>query len=490
MSDTGSRLLRNALYLFVGVIIANIGSFIFRILIAQKYGSSGFGLLSIGLMITSIATTISLLGLSDGMINFIPRNRTNENYGQLLGTIITGFSISLGIAIILTFSLVITSPIISNRVFGIEELTNILIWMSLIVPANILIRLSSAVALGFERGGYRVFIKQSFPRITLLVFTSIAIIIDLTITDIGRIYALSMWIAAVVGIGLLIKIIPTRKVKTLTANPQRLVSFSLPLMFASTAGLFLNWIDTAIVGIYLTESKVGIYQSAFLIANNIGIFLGAIAGSLYPNFSTLLENNSSDQIRERYTQGRRWGFLVSIAPITYLLFFPEQSLRFIFGSEFGQGDNSLQIILFGQFIYILTGPISNLLKSLERSRFIFMTYIVGGVSNLILNLSFVPRYGILGAAVGTSTATIIVHGSHYWKVNQEIKIGIFDFNLIRAGGAAVTAAMPSLVAALYVNSHFQFIMHILFFSILYIVGLYLLGGIDKQDLKQIYQAMI
>jgi hypothetical protein len=52
-----------------------------------------------------------------------------------------------------------------------------------------------------------------------------------------------------------------------------------------------------------------------------------------------LENNSFNQIRERYAQGRRWGFLVSIAPITYLLFFPEQSLEFIFGAEFGQGAN-------------------------------------------------------------------------------------------------------------------------------------------------------
>jgi O-antigen/teichoic acid export membrane protein len=146
--------------------------------------------------------------------------------------------------------------------------------------------------------------------------------------------------------------------------------------------------------------------------------------------------------------------------------------------------------LFGQLSYVLTGPISNLLKSLEKSRIIFITYILGGVSNLILNLLFVPRYGIVGAAVGTSVATIIVHGSHYIKVDQEIKIDIFDFNLVRAGGAAVIAAIPSLVAAPHINGYLLFVIHILFFSILYTIWLYLLGGIDKQDLKQIYQAMV
>jgi len=483
-------LLKNALYLFSGVIIANIGSFIFRVLIAQEYGSSGFGLLSIGLMVTSIATTISLLGLSDGMINFLPQHIENEDYGQIIGTIATGFSISLGIAILLTVLLISLSPIIANNIFGTDDLTNIIIWMSLIIPANILVRLSSAVALGFERGEYRVLIKQSFPKIILLIFTIIAIAFGSTITDIGKIYAMSMWCAAVVGIGVLITITPIHKAKTITTNPQRLLFFSAPLMFASAAGLFLNWIDTTVVGILLTESKVGIYQSAFLIANHVGIFLGAIAGSLYPNFSSLLENGSFDQIKERHTQGRRWGFFLSIAPITYLLFFPEHSLQFIFGSEFGQGGNPLRIILVGQFAYVWTGPITNLLKSLEESRFIFITYIAGGVSNLILNLVLVPHYGILGAAVGTSVAGIIIHSAHFFKVNQVVRLELFNLDLMIACGAAVIAAMPSLVLVPYVNGLFRFLTHILLFSLTYICSLFLLDGVDKQEMVHVCSQFI
>lgn len=490
MSSTGSRLLKNALYLFSGVIIANIGSFLFRVLVAQEYGSSGFGLLSIGLMVTSIATTISLLGLSDGMVNFVSRHRENEDYGQILGTIATGFSISIGIAILLTVFLIFASSAIANDIFGTDDLTNILIWMSLIIPANILIRLSSAVALGFERGGYRVFIKQSFPRIILLLFTTIAIILELPITDIGKIYAMSMSLAAIVGIGVMLKIVPTHKAKTITTNPQRLVFFSAPLMFASAAGIFLNWIDTAVVGIFLSESQVGIYQSAFLIANHVGIFLGAISGSLYPNFSSLLERNSFEQIKKRHAQGRSWGFLLSVAPMTYLIFFPELSLQFIFGPEFGQGGNSLRIILVGQFIYVLTGPVTNLLKSLEESKFIFTTYIIGGVANLILNLLLVPYYGILGAAVGTSVATIIIHSTHFFKVNQMIDLELFDLDLIIACGAAIIAAIPLLITVMYVDSLLAFFLHIVFFTSLYILCSILLGIVDKQEIEQIYSQLV
>ncbi|WP_161596552.1 flippase [Salinigranum halophilum] len=485
MSDDGSLILKNASYIFVGSVVANIASFGFRLLLAREFGAEGFGTFSLGLMIVSVITTVCLFGVPDGLVNFIGKYRASEHPDRILGDVITGTVLTIGLSLLFLFTLRLFSSAISTEIFGSPELKQMMLYMSFVIPANVLVYLSSSIALGYEKGGLNTLIKQIFPRFFLIALAAIVIFFDGQLLDIGVAYSLSMWMAGIIGAYFSIKLLPIRNLDLAEYNPSKLLSFSAPLMLTASVGFLLNWTDTAIVGIFLNESSVGVYQASFLLGTNLSIFLTAIASSLYAKYSALLENKNYSELARRYQSGRRWAVLTAIAPTVYLTVFAGQSLSYLFGAEFSQGRVALIIIVFGQFLYIFLGPSTNLLKSADMSKFVFWTYLGGAAINTGLNIILVPRIGIVGASVGTATGLVVIKIAHYLKMTGIIEIKLFDKRFIPSISAIGTAVIPSYLLSPFISSPVRLIFHILVFSSVYCVCLYLFGGITDSEVKKI-----
>lgn len=485
MTNSGKRLIKNASYLFVGAVISNIASFAFRIIVAREFGPEGFGVFSLALMITSIATTVSLLGLPDGMENFVSKFQEQGNSSRVVGVILTGGSISITISIVATAILILTSSFISIKVFESPRLAEFLVWFSLIVPASVVIKMASSVTMGYERGEYRATIRQIFPKSLSLIFVMVVIFYGGQLIEVGKVYVAAMWISAGIGILIVVKITPIKNFTTIETNSSQVIAFSAPLMFTATVGMFLSWVDTAVVGIYLGEAKVGSYQSAFLLGSSLSIFLGAISGSLYPHFSSLIEQDKIGILKHRFGEGRRWATMMAIAPATYLIIFPEISIVFLFGEEYRTAGIALAIIVAGQFVSEMVGPVTNLLKTLGESRYILLSYSAGAAVNALISILLVPKIGIVGAGVGTATATIIIQYSHLYKMKSYFDISIVDHRVFRSLGAAVFSVMPARYLSKYVDTHYDFFIHILVFSLIYSVLVYLFGGISTSELYNI-----
>jgi O-antigen/teichoic acid export membrane protein len=485
MEVDAERVLKNTGFLFAGVIIANIISFAFRVLVAREFGSSGFGVLSLGLMVGSISSTIVLFGLADGLINFVGKFRANKQFERIVGISISSLLLSVSLAILLSAFIIASTPFLALEIFDSHELIRLLPWLMLFIPAKVIVDITSSITIGFEYGEYKVFIKQVAPRLFLLLFSALVIYFGGDIADIGRAYSAAMWAAAVLGVFLVIKILPTHSYTFKRADNSSLIRFSAPLMFASAVGFLLNWTDTAIVGYLLDDSAVGVYQSAFLLGANIVIVKNAAAGSLYPNFSSLIESGELSKINHYYMIGRRWAVILTLAPATYLFAFSTESLTYIFGREFAGGGTALSMLVLGQFVSVTFGPVTNLLKSLNQSRFIFMTYFAGGILNLIVNWLLIPEIGIAGAAAGSAVSIALVQASHYLKVRQEISLPVFDYRFVGALTGAVISVTVSATIIELVESVSLFLVHIVIFSSVYLISTMLSGSIKKREIRTV-----
>ncbi|TKX67637.1 flippase [Halorubrum sp. GN11GM_10-3_MGM] len=484
MGDNGvGRVRRNAIYLFLGVVVANLASFLFRALLAREFGPGGFGVFSLALMITSIATVVALLGLPDGVITFVSKFNGRGEHGRVVSVVAASFGLSFGIGILLAIVVVLAAPVLSTRGFDSPALADVLWWFAWIIPANVIVDISAAYFLGIQRGEYNTIIKQVLPKTTLLMLVAAIAVTDSPLVAVGVGYLVATGFAAAVGFIAVGMSLPVKEVAVVRTDIRELVSYSLPLLATSAIGLALNWTDVVVVGYILGSDAVGMYQAAFVLAANIHIFLGAISGSLYPNFSSLLADEQYSAISRQFTEGTRWAVLITTAPAIYLVGFPSLSLEMLFGNDFTGAATVLAVLVAGKGLVILFGPSTDLLKAVEESRYVAITYGLAAVLNLALNVALVPVAGIVGAAFGTAIATMFGNYLHFRRTREHVNVTLPIKPLLRALVAGLAAYLPCLFLISYVESLYWFGVHIALFSILYLLTLFAFGGISLEEIR-------
>lgn len=482
------RIFRNASYLFIGAAIADTSAFLFRVLIANELGASGFGLFSLALMTVNVSTSITLLGLPDGVITFVSRYRSNGQGDRIAGVVLVTGVVTLVLNILVVSAIWKLAPVLATTLFDTSGLTKLLRIFVLGVPAKTIIALSGSICLSYERAGFQTTIRRLVPKIGMLLVAVAVIFAGGGIETVVTWYVLVLWLTAFLGIGLSYVLLREESMHGITTNSKELLTFSIPLFLSGFIGFFLNWTDTVLVGYFLTSTDVGVYQSAFLLGTSISMFTSAVGNSLYPNFGSLLADDRYAVLRDRYKTGVRWLAIITAAPVIYLVAFPNISLDLIFGPEFVAGRNVLRFIIVSQFCTVVFGPATNTLKIMGQSRFILLTYLGGLSLNIGLNLLLIPRYGILGAAVGTATGLVLTNFLHLWRLQKQLELSIPIRNSIQVVWIGGVCAVILKLWGPSVHSLSLFVFHILAFCILYATGLLLTGAVSPEELYDIVRS--
>lgn len=91
----------------------------------------------------------------------------------------------------------------------------------------------------------------------------------------------------------------------------------------------------------------------------------------------------------------------------------------------------------------------------ERTRLATLPLVIGLIINVVIDLFLIPRWGVLGAAVGTTVATAVALAVLYWLnkcVGMRLQPGMVIFTAapaaMCAGVWAGTAALALLTAAI------------------------------------------
>ena len=74
----------------------------------------------------------------------------------------------------------------------------------------------------------------------------------------------------------------------------------------------------------------------------------------------------------------------------------------LFGAEFRNGSAVLVLLALGQYVNVATGSVGNLLMMTGHERIIRNITFAAAATNIGLCVLLIPRFGITGAAIGTS----------------------------------------------------------------------------------------
>jgi len=178
---------------------------------------------------------------------------------------------------------------------------------------------------------------------------------------------------------------------------KKLLKDSWPMIFSSLVVMIYMRIDQIMIKEILGEKEVGVYSAAVRLGEAFYFIPVIITTSLFPailNAKKVSNFLYYERIQNLYDFLVVIGF--AIAVIT--TFFAKPLISFLYGSDFLSSSSVLVIHMWAS-IFVFLGVAST--KWFISENLIFLSFIrtlIGMILNVVLNLIFIPKFNIQGAA--------------------------------------------------------------------------------------------
>ncbi len=468
--------------MFAGRMFETVGRFGTGVILARFLGATDYGVYSLCISITAIVTACAILGLGQGVVQYVSIFSNKQDSASIQGTLWASLGIPFVVSIGLGVALFVGQPYVV-ALFGKPELAGVLPIVAATLPFNTLLFVGGFAVVAFKKIHYRVLSQDIAFTVSKIILTGVLVLTVFNTTSALLIQTVSIIISAAVVIYFLHRTFPlNRPFKAARFHLGSLMLFSLPVYLTNVIGLLESQIQTLLLGIFGTLSVVGIFTVALRVSMLGKIFHASIVTVTMPQVSDLYSRGEWAQLHHFYQVVTKWTFTANLPLFLLILLFPEPILT-IFGDTFITGEplvllgipfdpSTTTLILLGSanllgaatgicgVLVTMTGkPILNTINSL-----LALGTLVG------LNLLLVPSLGIIGAGIAQVMAVFILNGARIgqivylyqmWPYNptflKPVAAGLIAFGTTYALGFSITTLNDLL--SILIQTLFLFIVY-------------------------------
>tara|TARA_Y100000310_G_scaffold324997_1_gene387766 strand:+ start:4639 stop:6141 length:1503 start_codon:yes stop_codon:yes gene_type:complete len=482
---------KGAFIVFIGLFFSKIFSYLFKILIART-SSTWFGLFSIALAIVNLTAISSLLGINEGVLRYISFFNGKRDLRRIKGVFLFAIKLTLPVSILSMILLFILAPKISTLIFNKPELTTIIRGLSLIIPLIVMREIFISGFKALKQIKYEIYAKNIAENASKYFISLIIIYFGFKISGLVFAYFLAILLSFSLALFYFKKVFKfLKKVKPLYTN-KKILFFSIPLIFSGFAVTLMSWTDTLILGVYASASNVGIYNATLPTAQLMYIMPHALMSLFLPVLAGFHAQNKLSELRRTYQVITKWVLTTNIVPFILFFIFSKEILRIIFSEEYIAGSMVLIILASGYFINYLTASSYYVLLTYNKTKITLAIATIGLISNIVLNLILIPKFGINGAAIATSISLILIGLLRYLYCYKILDLNLFTFKV----GRIFFAGIISFIILYYIEGLFvtRGILTLGFLSLsltlIFISSLFITKSLEKEDmmiLRSIYK---
>lgn len=248
-------------------------------------------------------------------------------------------------------------------------------------------------------------------------------------------YTLSLLIAFLFSLYLMFKYIPknVRFSRNIVFECKKWTLSAFVLSIAGGIQLMFGYSDIVILGFFGSDTEVGTYRAAVQFSILITFGLTVINPILHPQFSKLYTLRDMEKLQKLVSMSSLAIFFLALVPALLFVFFGEFFLNLTFGKDYLMGTLALKILIIGQLINATFGSVGALLNMTGHEKDVMRGMIYSFFVYIILCFTFIPLYGIEGAAIANATSLVFwnVILRHYVQKRLKIEsIGLISmFNL-------------------------------------------------------------
>ena len=204
---------------------------------------------------------------------------------------------------------------------------------------------------------------------------------------------------------------------------KSIISYAKFSWIGSLRSRAFNWVDISLLGFFVSSSLVGIYTAAWNIAVFLILFGGSLSQTLFPEMSSLATNEDQRAVGDLFETSLAFAGLILIPGLVGGTILGEELLR-VYGEDFSQGSIILSVLIVATLIQGYQRQFTNTLNAIDRPDLSFRVNAVFIIVNVVLNISIIPSFGVVGAAAATATSVALSLGVAYTILSPLIEFSI------------------------------------------------------------------
>ena len=382
-----------------------VAQYLFIFIVARLYGPKEQGAFTLCFTVLQLFAIFSQMGLDNRLTRIIAANKDQADSAIIKTTYLQSLQLTLFASSIWAIATFFSAPFIAGTIFSKPELTDELQQTCMAFVPFVIIGLNSAGYRGFKNmTGFMIFkaIQPLLSAILLLVLfymkSTWGVVHAYTFATIGTclISIITWWRFSNIKQG----------IYQPSLNWSQILGESMPMMLTGSMFFIMGWTDNIILGIFRPSEEVGMYDAAFKLSTLSAIVLLAINAIQAPVFSELYHKKEIVRLQQLIIRSNRLLFFTSLPLTLVLCFFPFSILGFL-GEAFKGAWLALIILSIGNFVNSITGSIGILLQMSGHQKQYNTIITTTAIGSIVLNIVLIPKYGLLGAAITSSSAKII-----------------------------------------------------------------------------------
>ena len=381
-------------------------AYLSQIVLARLMGAHDYGIFSVSWTLVVVLGAMACCGFSSSANRFIPQYSEAGDDERLRGFMRAGRLIAFA-----------TGALLCAAGMGAVHLLEPVIDPAYTLPVTVVLLAMPFFAFGMVQDG--IARSYDWPAIAMLptyIWRPMAILAILFIivasgSPAAAITAAAAAVAATAAVALYQYIkLAGRIAEKIPRGPHTLelntwIAVSFPMLMVDGFLQLITSADVIMVSFFEDPKEVAVYFAASKTLALVHFVYFAVRAASAHRFSRYIHTDDQDGLNAYMRQATLWTFWPSlVAGLGLLVAAPV--LLLLFGEDFTAGYPIVAILLIGVLARASIGPADALLTMTGHQRTCAMIYATTFAVNVVLNLYFIPQYGIVGAAIATSLAII------------------------------------------------------------------------------------
>ncbi|CDF79136.1 polysaccharide biosynthesis protein [Formosa agariphila KMM 3901] len=427
--------IKNTIITYLGFGLGAINTlFLFTRFLSDEY----FGLITFILSTANILMPLMAFGVNNTIIKFYSTFKTRHTQNSFLTLILF-----LPLVVIIPFGTIgyLAFDFISNWIANDNELVKEYVW---------LIYIAAIVFAYFEvyyswakvqmQSVFGNFMKEVFHRLGTMV------LLFLLYLDIVSVDQLIILIVLVYVIRTCIMMIyafsikrPVIKFSKLTNVSDILKYTSLIIIAGSVANIILE-IDKFMIGFYNILENVAYYSVAIYIASVVGVPSRSMHQITNPLTAKYLNEKNKEGLEDLYKKSSL-NLLIISGFIFLLIILNINELYKLIPEQFGSGILVVFLIGIAKLFDNLLGNNNAILFNSDYYRIVLIQGMFLALISVLLNIYFIPLYGLNGAAYATFISVFLYNTIKISFVYRKFKMLPFSENTLKVFGLITITAL-------------------------------------------------
>jgi O-antigen/teichoic acid export membrane protein len=429
---------RNTVYALLVQLTTGFFTTVVTLYLVRALGTKGLGLFALALGVGRLATLVADLGIPQSLARFLAEARGDRRaVAALLGDAVR---LKLVTAAVVAATLFAAAGPIADA-YGQQGLA----WpvrgiaLSLFAESLLALYVSAFIALGRNSVNLTLTFLESLTEM-LAIVALVALGAGATGAAFGR--AGGYAFGALVGTWMVMRLLGRTAV---IARPQgrmrQLARYAVPTFLTNGMYVVYTQVDVLIIGALLGASAVGIWAAPMRLTIPLAYLGQAIANSVAPRQAASAEGANV----RAFETSLRWLIIAQSALLAPIIVWAGPITDLLLGGQFHESANVLRALAVFIFLGGLSPLISITVNYLGQARQRIPIVISALLVNVVIDLTLLPRIGVVAAAIGTTVAYCLYVPAHFVICRRELGVPLRPLGLTLTRTVAAAAAMAGVL---------------------------------------------